>query len=194
MRKPIARSSGFTLIEVVIAAVIFVIIAVAFIPRFNSLPKREAETSIERVLDILVMFAHRESTGSQQVAIWHDPETGFISLVLMTRPTDGSEEPPAWVEDRLVEPINLGDRVIIDEVTIDDQPIKGEDEWLIASVPAGGRPSVMIHLTGEDLDTMLILDSTSLSPRRIDASGGEQAIEPRESVDLDETGREHEKW
>jgi hypothetical protein len=76
-------------------------------------------------------------------------------------------------------------------LSIDDVEVSGSD-WLVPSIPGGGRPSVEMHLLSGLIDTVLRLDSNSMVPTRVDAGG--TAVRTREALDLDQYGTRDEKW
>lgn len=191
------RRRGFTLIEIVVAAAILAIIAVAMIPRLTSMGRRQGDVLAERISDLLTMFAHRESLGVQQVGLWHDSQAGTLSVLVMDVNPDDPDAPPAWRPDRMVEPVLIPDGFAVDEIIVDGQPEDGADEWMVTSTPAGGRPSLELRLVGDGVDIRLLLPSSGFLPLRVDLDeSGEprQETTTRVEVDLDDSGRDHEPW
>ncbi len=192
--KPLRCRRGFTLIEVIIACILFAILAMMMIPRLTNLAHREEEIVLDRLSEALTLFAHRESLGVQPVGLWRDPETGLVCLLVKDVDPASPEDKPEWRPDRLLEPVELPAAVIIEEVIVDGQSMSGEQEWLISSVPAGGRPSVQLHVVSPTIDVLLSLDEHSLQPRRLDLNKDFEDSVVRETVNLDSAGRERERW
>lgn len=195
MRAVPRRSSGrgFTLIEVIVAAMVIAVLAAVLLPRLNRSSTQTHEATIERVTSLMSTFATREATGIQQVAMLQDPDTGEIGLSVMQRTLgEGSDsESPEWIPDPLTMPFRLPRGVEIADVIVDSNSIGGVD-WMVASIPGGGRPRVEIRLVADDMDTLLVLEPTAIAPVRIDSNRPAPPI--RESVDLEGTGRGREFW
>ncbi len=187
---------AFTLIEVIIAVIVFAILGAMIVPRMSKSIKAEHENSVAQMLDLLSMYAFRDATSSQQVALWQDPETQWITLLISERDpeaasADGERAKFEWAADRRVLPVALPAGMTITDLLVDGIEVSGTD-WLIPTVPGGGRPSVEMHLISETVDTVLRLDSNSTAPIRIDA--GNDGLQLRESKNLDEYGSRSERW
>lgn len=184
---------GFTLIEVIIAAMVIAVLAAILLPRLNRSSAQTYESTIEQMVALMSTFATREATGVQQVAMLQDPETGEIGLSVMQRTLgEGSDsQAPEWIPDPLTAPFRLPRGVEIADVIVDADSI-GSVDWMVASIPGGGRPRVEIRLVGEGMDTVLVLESSAISPVRIDSD--RPAPPMREAVDLEGTGRAREFW
>lgn len=169
--------------------------AAMILPRMTRSVRAEHDAVVERMQDLLSMYAFREGTSSQQIAIWQDPETGWFTILMAQRETDGSNEgrptQVEWVADRRLTPISLPRGMELAELFVDGQSVSGSD-WLIPTVPGGGRPSIEMHLVSDAIDSVLRLDSNSIAPTRIDA--GTEAPFQREARDMSEYGSRGEKW
>lgn len=188
-----ADNRGFTLIEVIIAAMVIAVLAAMLLPRLNRSSSQTYESTIERVAALMSTFATREATGIQQVAMLQDPDTGEIGLSVMQRTLgEGSDsESPEWIPDPLTAPFRLPRGVEIADVIVDSDSIGGVD-WMVASIPGGGRPRVEIRLVADGMDTVLVLESSAIAPVRIDSD--RPAPPMREPIDLEGTGRSREFW
>ena len=184
---------GFTLIEVIIAAMVIAVLAAMLIPRLNRSSSQTYESTIEQVAALMSTFATREATGIQQVAMLQDPDTGEIGLSVMQRTLgEGSDsEAPEWIPDPLTMPFRLPRGVEIADVIVDNNSIGGAD-WMVTSIPGGGRPRVEIRLVADSMDTVLVLESSAITPVRIDSDRPAPPI--REPIDLEGTGRSREFW
>lgn len=187
---------AFTLIEVIVAVVILAVLSAMIVPRLSRTTKAEHENAVEKLRDLLSMYAFRDATSSQQIAIWQDPETGWFALLIKDRDPlatseDGDRSRYEWVADRRILPVALPRGMELDALSVDGLDVAGTD-WLIPTVPGGGRPSIEMHLISGTIDTVLRLDSNSVVPVRIDA--GAPSLPSRESTDLDQYGTRGEKW
>lgn len=184
---------GFTLIEVIIAAMVIAVLAAILLPRLNRSSSQTYESTIEKVAAMMSTFATREATGIQQVAMLQDPDTGEIGLSVMQRTLgEGSDsEAPEWIPDPLTMPFRLPRGVEIADVIVDSNSIGGVD-WMVPSIPGGGRPRVEIRLVADDMDTVLVLEPSAITPVRIDSNRPAPPV--REPIDLEGTGRSREFW
>ena len=101
---PAAARRAFTMVELIVVVVILAIAAVAIVPKFSGTARQDADNSVERVAELLRMFAFRESLGSQQVALWRDPADGRIHLLVKDGMGD-AEGTPDWRADRFAAPV-----------------------------------------------------------------------------------------
>lgn len=187
---------AFTLIEIIIAVVILAVLGALIVPRLTRSIKAEHENAIVQMVDLLSMYAFRDATSPQQIALWQDPETGWIALLTSERDLTGSgsnfeQTRFEWFADRQISPVALPRGMELAELTIDGNDVTGTD-WLAATVPGGGRPSIEMHFVSGSIDTVLRLDSNTVVPVRIDA--GQSADRGREAVDLDAYGSRGEQW
>ncbi len=187
---------AFTLIEIIIAVIVLAILSATIVPRIQRAVGAEHEVAVERVQDLLAMYAFRDATSSQQIALWQDPETGWLLLRVADRdPNATSEDGDAskfeWIDDPSTQPVALPRGMELVDLMVDGSDVLGTD-WLIPTVPGGGRPSIEMHLVSGSVDTLLRLDSNSVVPIRLDANS--PPITVRESEDLDAYGTRGEKW
>lgn len=190
--SPVSRR-GFTLIEVIIAAMVIAVLAAMLIPRLNRSSSQTYESTIEQMAALMSTFATREATGIQQVAMLQDPDTGEIGLSVMQRTLgEGSDsQAPEWIPDPLTMPFRLPRGVEIADVIVDNNSI-GAADWMVTSIPGGGRPRVEIRMVADNMDTVLVLESSAITPVRIDSDRPAPPI--REPIDLEGTGRSREFW
>ena len=192
MRRP---RRGFTLIEVIVAIAIMAIMAALVVPRLTRTTKSEHDAVIDRLEDLLSMYAFREATSSQQIALWQDPETGWMTILVAERDLEAAGESrnqrAEFVADRRLQPVALPEGMELADLTIDGLDVSGTD-WLIPTVPGGGRPAIEMHIVSDVVDTVLRLDSTAISPIRIDA--GKPGPTMRETRDMRQYGSRGEKW
>ncbi len=186
---------AFTLIEVIIAVAIIAIMAALVVPRLTRTTKSEHDAVIDRVEDLLSMYAFREATSSQQIALWQDPETGWLTILVAERDLEAAGESrnqrAEFVADRRLQPVALPPGMELTDLTIDGLDVSGTD-WLIPTVPGGGRPAIEMHIVSDVVDTVLRLDSTAISPIRIESGRPGPAV--RETRDMSQYGSRGEKW
>jgi hypothetical protein len=178
------------MVELIVVVVILAIAAVAIVPKFSGTARQDADNSVERVAELLRMFAFRESLGSQQVALWRDPADGRIHLLVKDAMGDAGG-PPDWRADRFAAPVALVDGLELVNVEVDDDAMD-PSEWIIASVPGGERPQVEFRLVGHGIDSTVTLPGGSPAVVRVDAD--KPAPIARFPIDLNRQGRSDEPW
>jgi hypothetical protein len=119
-----------------------------------------------------------------------DGETGDIALVVMKRPP-GLDAEAQWEYDTMVKPFRVPAEMELVAITADGQELDPR-EWMIASIPSGGRPEIVMTWVGPSGETELRLPATQLIPRRAD--NGVSLVAEREGVDLDSSGLTQEDW
>jgi prepilin-type N-terminal cleavage/methylation domain-containing protein len=186
-----ATARAFTMIELIVVVVILAIAAVMVVPRFSGTARQDADNGIERVAELVRLFAYREAMGSQQVALWRDGTDGRIHLLVKDRDPAAEGEAPDWRPDRFAAPVTLPDGVEVAEVRVDDARVDPL-EWLVASVPGGDRPKVEIRLVGHGLDSTVSLPTGSPSAVRVDVD--KPLPFARFPIDLERQGRGDEPW
>ncbi|MFM1936614.1 MAG: hypothetical protein RI990_1573 [Planctomycetota bacterium] len=189
-RRPLRAARGFTLIELVVVVVLLGIAAAVVVPRFSGTAKQEADTGVDRVTELMRLFAFRDSMGSQQVALWRDGTDGRLHLLVKDAAGEG-DQAPEWRPDRFAAPLALPAGLEIDEVRIDGSRVD-PGEWLVANVPGGERPEIEIRLVGHGIDSTVSLPAGAPSAVRIDV--GKPAPFSRFPIDLEAQGRGSEPW
>ena len=189
--QSLTKAKAFTLIELIVVVVILAITAVAVVPRFTGTLRQESSNSVDRVAELLRLFAYRQSLGSQQVALWRDGTDGRIHLIVKDGDPEDPTAAPDWRPDRFAAPVALPEGLELVEIRKDDQRVDPA-EWTIASVPGGERPKVEIHLVGHGVDATVVLPPGSPSVVRVDADKPEPFA--RAQIDLDQAGRSREPW
>ena len=182
---------AFTLAELVVVVVILAIAAVAVVPRLGGTARQEASNAVDRVAELVRLFAYREALGSQQVALWRDGADGRIHLIVKDRDPENPDEPPDWRADRFAAPVTLPEGLELVDARIDDRRVD-PGEWNFASVPGGTRPKIELRFSGHGVDSSVVLPSGSPSVFRVDADKPDPFA--RDMIDLDRTGRDDEPW
>jgi len=183
---------GFTIVEVLMALLILVLLASVMVPSFSGVERRRVQGSIDRLQDLLSAYAYRDALGGQPLAVWRDPETGGVTLLVLHKDPDDPEAIAEWVLDRFTEPVILPAEVEIIEVLIGGRREPLHD-WIVTRVPGQPRPSLEIDLVGPDDELITVMVSpNSLSAARIVAGRSSTAV--RDAVDLDAIGADRELW
>ncbi len=171
--------------------VILAIAAIMVVPRFLGTARQEADIAVDRVGELMRLFAYRQALGSQQVAIWRDSSDGRIQLLVMDANPENPDAPREWRMDRFAAPVRLPDGVEVTDVLMNDQRMR-TDEWLLASVPGSLRPKLEIRIAGHGVDATLVLLPGTASVARVDE--GREAPFVRVPIDLRQAGRDQEPW
>ncbi len=190
-RRPFRAARAFTLIEIIVVVVILAIAAMAVVPKFLSTARQEADVAVDRVGELLRLFAYRQALSSQQVAIWRDGANGSMQLLVMDVDPEKDDAKPEWRPDRFAAAVRLPNGVEVTDVRMNEQRLRS-DEWLIASTPGALRPTIEIRIAGNGVDSTLVLPRGSASVVRVDE--GRESPFVRIPIDLNQAGRDKEPW
>lgn len=185
---------AFTLIELIVAILVLVIIGGILVPRLATTTRMEHEAAIDAVEELLATYAFREATSAgQQVALWQDPKSGDLSLLVKgsaLSTTGDVPEAQEWKQDWMSDSVHLPTALRLADVVIDGEPVTGSD-WMAPSVPGGGRPSIELRLESDLVEATVSLPSSAMTPMR--QQQGRREAFSREQVDL-ERGVRGERW
>jgi prepilin-type N-terminal cleavage/methylation domain-containing protein len=191
-RTAIAHATrAFTLVELVVVVVILAIAAVAIVPRLGGTVRQESSNAVDRVAELVRLFAYREALGSQQVALWRDGMDGRIHLIVRDRDPANPDDPPDWRADRFAAPVSLPEGLELVDARVNGQRVDPA-EWNIASAPGSERPKIELRFVGHGIDSSVVLPAGSPSVFRVDADKPEPFA--RDAIDLDRAGRDDEPW
>ena len=181
---------GFTLLELIVVISILAVVSSVVIPRLRGLSKGKADVAVERLSELLSLFAWRDNAGSQQCAIYMNPDSSAIELwtlePISNRPTDPGE----WMPDRFVQPVRIPEGVQL-EVMADGMRLDGS-EWRIVGSPSGNRALIEMRVSTDGFDSLLLLNPSAAMPTRVD--NGKIVEDQRETRDLDARGMSREPW
>jgi prepilin-type N-terminal cleavage/methylation domain-containing protein len=181
---------GFTLLELIVVISILAVVSSVVIPRLRGLSKGKADVAVERLSELLSLFAWRDNAGSQQCAIYMNPDSSAIELwtlePISNRPTDPAE----WMPDRFVQPVRIPEGVQL-EVMADGMRLDGS-EWRIVGSPSGNRALIEMRVSTDGFDSLLLLNPSAAMPTRVD--NGKIVEDQRETRDLDARGMSREPW
>ncbi|MSR40320.1 MAG: prepilin-type N-terminal cleavage/methylation domain-containing protein [Phycisphaerales bacterium] len=179
---------GFSLLEVMVVAALLALLAAMIVPRMASVDRQRDETGIDSVADLLRMYAFRHSSMTQEIALWHDAETGVVSLWIKDIDPENPDGPRIWHEDRLSMPVQLPTGMTIDDALADGASVS-MNPWTIATRPDGSRPRIELHILGETKVSTIVLEPWATGPQRLDLGEASRSV-----IDLDHEGRGFERW
>ena len=169
---------------------ILAIVSSFVIPRLRVLSKGKADIACERLSELLSLFAWRDNAGSQQCAVYMNPDSSAIELWTLepnpNRPTDPAE----WMPDRFVQPVRMPEGVEL-EVMADGLRLNGS-EWRIVGSPSGNRVRIEMKVIAEGFEAQLVLVPGAAMPTRVD--NGKVIEDQRAAQDLDARGMSREPW
>lgn len=180
---------GFTLIEALLVVAVLAILAGLIVPRIGGITRRQESVAIDRVADLLTMFAFRSSAGKQPVGLMYDGRTRTFELLILDIDPTQQGDPIVWQPDRLSMPAPLPDGLEL-AFAREDLATLPDTEWMIATKPGGERPRIELRLEGQAVAVDLLLEPYALAARRSDR----QNVVVRERRDLDEEGLDRERW
>ena len=181
---------GFTLIELIVVTALLAIVAALVVPRLTGMGRREADVVVERLTELLAMFAYRDASGTTSCAVWLDPD-GCVTLWSLESDPKNPTDPPEWTPDRFVQPVCMPRGVELAEVRMDGRPLDGSD-WRIMGSPSGERPEIYMRVVADGLESELLLASGAAVPTRTDNGVIREHV--REPIDLDKAGMDREPW
>ena len=185
-----ATRRGFTLIEVIIAAVLLVVLGTMLVPRMSGMARGELDVAIESVTTIVATFAFAEATDEKLVALSYSEENRRFDLFVLDEDDAGEVD---WRPLSLAPSLILPDQIAFTRVTVDGAAYDPND-WFVSSNPSGLRPDIRIRIeseTGDGVEVALL--PHGLGPVII-RDGDPDPPVLRERADLNEMGADREDW
>lgn len=182
------NQKAFTLIEMMVVIIIIGIMAAMVIPRISGNRDREFDLTVDRIADVVLMFAHRVSTSNQPTGLRYSPEMGQLELLSKVE----EEGQRYWDIDPLAQPVKLPTWFEQESVAIYvDGEFMDTIQWPLTTTPGEMRPLIEVTLQWEDRSAVVSLAAHSIGPDIwIDGIGSE----PIMPIDLDAQGRGREEW
>ncbi|MDG2021012.1 MAG: type II secretion system protein [Phycisphaerales bacterium] len=185
-----ATRRGFTLIEVIIAAVLLVVLGTMLVPRMSGIARGELDVAIESVNTIVATFAFAEATDEKLVALSYSEENRRFDVFVLDADDAGEVD---WRPLSLAPSLILPDQIAFTRVTVDGAAYDPSD-WFVSSNPSGLRPDIRIRIesdTGDGAEVALL--PHGLGPVII-RDGDPNPPVLRERADLNEMGADREDW
>ena len=179
---------AFTIIEVIVVAIILAVLAAAVAPRLVAMGGREVRASALAVGDLVSVAARRDTLTSQRVALEFDANND--SLVLMTMQAADDSGAVSWRPDKLMPGVVLGGTVMqasADGVALD---AKG---WRVEFPQGSRRPSLEIVLSDAKNKEHWRVNLPSIASHAAVSAGNAQGASDQ-SIDLDATGGGTSPW
>lgn len=179
---------AFTLLEIIVVIMIIGVLASMIVPRLSGNQNREFTLLVDRVNDIVLMFAHRVSTSNQAAALRFDHE--HKQFELLTKVEEDGEY--YWSFDPLATPVQLPSWLEADSITIFvDGEIADTSQWPVTATPGETRPLIEVAVEWEDHSALISLPSHAMGPNIWFDDIGTEPLMP---IDLDAQGRGREEW
>lgn len=188
---PVRRANAFTLIEILVVAILLAIVGALIVPRLAGKQRLTTQLAAEQVSELLATLAFRSSLSSQPVALMRNIDNGAMEIWVLDGDPEQPALPPEWRFDRFTRPLILPEGVSLSSVRIDQMQLV-PDEWRVVCTPGVPRPRIELVVTGDDSEATVVLETRLSAPYTIQ-DGRSQAI-GRTIVDLDREGRDRELW
>ena len=179
---------AFTLLEMIVVVIVIGIMSALIIPRMGGNQYREYSLTVERVNDVVLMFAHRGSTSNQPAGLRFDSQRNQFEL--LTKVDEDGEY--FWKPDPLARPVTLPDwfdehalSIFVDGEYVDTM------QWPITTTPGEARPLIEVALDWEEHSSLISLPAHAMGPN-IWLNG--EGTEPLMPIDLDASGQGREEW
>ena len=179
---------AFTLLEMIVVVIVIGIMSALIIPRMGGSRYREYSLTVERVQDVVLMFAHRISTSKQPAALRFDPQKNRFEL--LTKVEDDGDF--FWEPDPLAKPVNLPSwfeeealSIFVDGEYVDTM------QWPVTTTPGEARPLIEVSIEWDEHTSLISLPAHAMGPNLwFDGEG----TEPLMPIDLDAIGQGREEW
>jgi prepilin-type N-terminal cleavage/methylation domain-containing protein len=186
--KTITIRRAFTLLEIIIVIIMIGIMSSIILPRLSGTRNREFTLTVERVADVVLMYAHRNATSNQPAALQYNSDAKEFTLLTKVK-EDGER---FWEFDPLAKPIKLPSWADNDLLAIYvDGDFTDTSQWPITASPGEARPLIEILLHWEERSALITLAPHAIGPQ-VWFDGDN--TEPLMPIDLDAEGRGREEW
>lgn len=185
------RTTGFTLIEVIIATMILVLLAGMVIPRLGGISRRTEQLSVDRVADLLAAFSYRDSLASGTSAIEFNANQGTLMLLTLKKDPEYPSRPATWMVDTLAQAVDIPDSISVS--AYEDGALLPNGDWTLLTNYDGTRPKIELELEGENVFATIMLDPWAQVPTIIDELKNESAV-LSDAIDLDAIGQDKDPW
>ena len=185
---------GFTLVEVIVVAILLSFAAMAVVPSLRANPSAKFKLAGDQVMDLLSVYALRDRTGNAPVALQRQMSFAGMEVIsdrltlLVQDDVDGVTE---WRIDPHVRPVELIEAISRDgmDIRLDGEMIDAEGEP-IAHRPGEDRPDILVLMRHDELQltSLIRLSPWSIAPSR------DGRAEAMDEVDLDGLGRSEVDW
>jgi prepilin-type N-terminal cleavage/methylation domain-containing protein len=192
MPRPTAPTrAGFTLIEMIVTLIVLAIVSAIILPRLGGNRDREFDLVTDRVADLLMMYAQRESLGRRPIGLWLDAANHRLVLTVVGEDAQAGGRQAAWMLDAFVRPVVLPEDVVVLDVQADGESID-VSQYPLQTEPGENRPSIAIILEGPSEVVTVALASHALAPVKVRGDSYHNYLGG--PVDLDAAGRDREDW
>ncbi|MEC9157834.1 MAG: type II secretion system protein, partial [Planctomycetota bacterium] len=152
---------GFSLVEVIIVIMVLSLFAGLILPRMSGIARSSGKLTVMKASDLLAAFAYRDSIASGRSALKYDGDSR-VAMLMRDRSPSRAAGNPSWVPDSLAPHLYLPDDFELRAFV--DGSLMPDGGWLIESSTDGTRPKIELEVTGDDVDSIVVLAPWAQSP------------------------------
>ncbi len=180
--------NAFTLLEMIVVIIIMGLMASMIVPRLGGTRDREFNLTVDKVSDVMLMFAHRVSTSNRPVGLRFDNASKTFEL-LIKREQEGEYY---WDNDPLAPPVLIPSWIDSDSIYLyTDGELADTSQWPITAIPGESRPIIETVIHWDNRTVNISLPSHAMGPSVLMDGIGEPILIP---IDLDAEGRGRDEW
>ena len=188
MTKRAHHPNAFTLLEMIVVIIIMGLMASMIVPRLGGTRDREFQLTVDKVSDVMLMFAHRVSTSNRPVGYRFDSHSKMFELLIKRE----HEDEFYWDNDPLTPPVTIPSWIESENVLLyTDGELTDTSQWPITAIPGESRPLIETVIHWDDHTVNISLPAHAMGPSVMMDGIGEPILIP---IDLDAEGRGRDEW
>jgi len=177
----------------IVVVMVIALLATMTVPRLTGNQGREFNLAVEKVGDLLTMYAQRENLSSKVVGIAHNYDRNWLQLQIIDTDNDAPDRAAHWRADFFTPAVKLPAFMQGEDVELyADGDRYDATEWPLANSLGEARPRIDIVLRGPEHSATLTLHPHGVAP--VIVNGDQVTGTARAQLDLDNSGLNREDW